>query len=141
MTFEHVHDPVDGFRRCWHWLKPGGWLAFSVPDCGSWQFRTFRGQWFALQLPTHLHHFTPAILQTILDASRYRHVRLLRQRTLIDVPLSLAFAAEHAFPRLGRAPRRLAETLPVRALSRALGIIGAPLHLTGRLTVWAQKPK
>ena len=67
MTFEHVHDPVDGFRCCWRWLKPGGWLAFSVPDCGSWQFRTFRGQWFALQLPTHLHHFTPAILETILD--------------------------------------------------------------------------
>ena len=38
MTFEHLHDPVETFRRCHTWLKSGGWLAFSVPDCGSWQF-------------------------------------------------------------------------------------------------------
>ena len=140
MTFEHVHDPAEGFARCLRWLKPGGWLAFSVPDAGSWQFRAFRGQWFCLQLPTHLHHFTAPMLRTMLGKTGYGDVQVFWQRTLVDVPLSLAFAAEHVVPSLGRQPRAVALTLPFRAASRALGIVGAPLRLTGRLTVWAQKP-
>ena len=140
MTFEHLHDPVEAFRRCHTWLKSGGWLAFSVPDCGSWQFRTFRGQWFALQLPTHLHHFTTATLSTILGSCGYVNVQVRWQRTLSDVALSLAYAIEWAWPWLATRPRRLAESLPARALSRAAGVAAAPLRLTGRLTVWAQTP-
>jgi SAM-dependent methyltransferase len=140
MTLEHVHDPVAGLRLCWRWLKPGGWLAFSVPDCGTWQFWTFRGQWFTLQLPTHLHHFTAPMLRRILAAGEYTEVAVLRQRTMIDVPLSVAYVAEHVAPVLGTMPRRLASTLPVRAASRVIGIVAAPLRLTGRLTVWARKP-
>src|SRR5215469_12295261 len=32
MVVEHLHDPVAGLKRCYQWLKPGGWLAFSVPN-------------------------------------------------------------------------------------------------------------
>jgi SAM-dependent methyltransferase len=140
MTFEHLHDPVETFRRCHTWLKSGGWLAFSVPDCGSWQFRTFRGQWFALQLPTHLHHFTADTLTCILDGCGYRNVQVKWQRTLSDVPLSLAYAVEWTWPWTAPRLRRLAGSWAARALSRAAGVMAAPLHLTGRLTVWAQTP-
>ena len=140
MTFEHLHDPVETFRRCRSWLKSGGWLAFSVPDCGSWQFNAFRSQWFALQLPTHLYHFTAQTLSVILDGCGYVNVQLRWQRTLSDVALSLAYAAESTAPWMAPGARRLAESLPARALSRASGVVAAPLRLTGRLTVWAQTP-
>src|SRR5262245_1495201 len=74
MVFEHLHDPVEAFERCFGWLKPGGWLAFSVPDCGNWQFRTFQDNWFALQVPTHLYHFTAPTLRGILERLGYDRI-------------------------------------------------------------------
>ena len=141
MVFEHVHDPVRGFQRCLDWLKPGGWLAFSVPDCGSWQFRTFKGNWYATQVPTHLYHFTAPSLVRILARCGFESVRIRWQRTLIDVPLSLALAAEDVGgTRVGGWARVAANSLPVRIAARALGCVAGPLRLTGRLTVWAKKP-
>jgi SAM-dependent methyltransferase len=140
MTFEHLHDPVAAFRRCHTWLRPGGWIAFSVPDCGSWQFRTFRGQWFALQLPTHLHHFTPNTLTRILTDCGFVNVQIRWQRTLSDVALSLAYAVEWTCPWVVPQPRKLADSLFSRGLARLVGVAAAPLHLTGRLTVWARTP-
>jgi SAM-dependent methyltransferase len=141
MVFEHLHDPTEAFERCFDWLKPGGWLAFSVPDCGSWQFRTFQTNWFALQVPTHLYHFTSPLITDILQRLRYEQITIQWQRTLIDVAISLALVAESAFgPGVGAHARQIANSVVSRIVSRALGIVAAPLHLTGRLTVWAQKP-
>jgi SAM-dependent methyltransferase len=141
MVFEHLHDPIEAFERCFEWLKPGGWLAFSVPDCGSWQFRTFRTNWFALQVPTHLYHFTAPLLEEILRRRRYEQITIQWQRTLIDVAISSALAAESALGTgVGARARRIANSVASRAVARAFGIVAAPLHLTGRLTVWAQKP-
>jgi SAM-dependent methyltransferase len=141
MVFEHLHDPIEAFERCFGWLKPGGWLAFSVPDCGNWQFRTFQANWFALQVPTHLYHFTAPRLKGILERLGYDRITIRWQRTLIDVAISLALVVENAFgATVGANARQIANSLAARAISRALGIVAAPLQLTGRLTVWAQKP-
>ena len=35
-------------------LHPGGYLVVSVPNLASWGFRTFREDWWGLQLPHHL---------------------------------------------------------------------------------------
>jgi 2-polyprenyl-3-methyl-5-hydroxy-6-metoxy-1,4-benzoquinol methylase len=141
MVFEHLHDPVLGFRRCLEWLKPGGWLAFSVPDCGNWQFRTFKTNWMALEVPRHLYHFSAPVLQEVVQSCGYQSVAIQWQRTLFDVSMSLAFALEaSAGPRVGAYARRAADSLPIRALARAGGILAAPFRWTARLTVWAQKP-
>jgi SAM-dependent methyltransferase len=141
MVFEHLHDPVIGFRRCLEWLKPGGWLAFSVPDCGNWQFRTFKTNWMALDVPRHLYHFSPPVLEEIVRHCGYQPLTIQWQRTLFDVSMSLALAVEAtAGARVGTYARRAAESLPIRALARGSGILAAPFHWTGRLTVWAQKP-
>jgi SAM-dependent methyltransferase len=141
MVFEHLHNPIAAFEHCFSWLKPGGWLAFSVPDCGNWQFRTFQANWFALQVPTHLYHFTAPRLRGILERLGYDQISIRWQRTLIDVAISLALVVEDAFGEaVGRPARQIANSVAARAASRALGIAAAPLQLTGRLTVWAQKP-
>jgi len=94
MVFEHLEDPRAAMAQCLRWLRPGGWLAFSVPDCGSWQFRFFGSEWYALQLPTHLHHFTVPVLSRWLAALGYQSVRVRWQGTLLDVPLSVAYFME-----------------------------------------------
>jgi len=141
MVFEHLEDPLMAFERCYRWLRPGGWLAFSVPDCGGWQFRTFGGDWHALQLPTHLHHFTVPILRGWLSRLGYGSITIRWQSTLFDVAMSLAYVVESRFgPRAGRFARRLAGSLPTRVAARLAGRPAAWLRLTGRLSVSAQKP-
>ena len=140
MVFEHLHDPVTAFRRSVSWLKPGGWLAFSVPDAGNWQFRRFGDAWFALQLPTHLYHFSEPVLRSILTSCGFESVSVRRQRTLMDVSMSVAYQIEDRGLMPGGQAQRFARSLGGRALARGLGVLAGPLALTGRLTVWARCP-
>jgi SAM-dependent methyltransferase len=141
MVFEHLEDPRAAMAQCLRWLRPGGWLAFSVPDCGSWQFRFFGSEWYALQLPTHLHHFTVPVLRRWLAALGYQSVSVRWQGTLLDVPLSVAYVMESRLGlRAGRFARTAAGSLPVRLVSRVIGRPASWLRLTGRISVWAQKP-
>ncbi len=69
MVLEHLHNPLEDLRRLQSWLRPGGFLTGSVPNCASWEFRFFGADWFALQVPTHLTHFTPTTLTPPLTPS------------------------------------------------------------------------
>jgi len=141
MVLEHLEEPRQALERIWQWLRPGGWLAFSVPDAGGWQFRRFGGDWYALDLPRHLHHFTVPLLGGWLTSIGYEPPAVRWQPTLSDVPMSLAFWAESRLGRrAGRVARSIATSLPSRGLARALGRPAAALRLTGRLTIWARKP-
>ena len=140
MVFEHLHNPVSALRNSFGWLKPGGWMAFSVPDAGSWQFRVFRDAWFALQLPTHLYHFTRSTLREILRNCGFVNVLLQSQRTLFDVGMSCAYILEDRGVMRPGTGQRVARSTATRALARGGGVLAGPLGLTGRLTVWAQRP-
>jgi SAM-dependent methyltransferase len=69
-VLEHVHQPHDVIEAAAQALRPGGYLVASVPNFDSWGFRRFRGNWWGLQLPVHLLHFTPATLRRLLEAHR-----------------------------------------------------------------------
>ena len=139
MVFEHLHDPVSAFARVFEWLTPGGWLAFSVPDAGNWQLRTFGDAWFALQLPTHLYHFTKTTIRRVLSSRGYEAISIRSQRTLFDVAMSCAYRVEDAGLVAPGTGQRIARSTPSRALVRAGGILGGPLGLSGRMTVWARR--
>jgi SAM-dependent methyltransferase len=141
MVFEHLHDPVLAMTRCLEWLRPGGWLCFSVPDAGSWQFRAFGDAWFALQLPTHLYHFDKVTLAALLKRCGYANVSLRWQRTWFDVAMSFAYKLEDVCGFSPGSVQRLARCTASRGLARALGAVAGPLRLTGRLTIWAQRPE
>src|SRR6185312_6002575 len=68
MVLEHLPDPVQALRRLAAWSRPGAWLAMSVPDAGSLEFRLFRSNWYALDLPRHFFHFTRRTLGDVLRA-------------------------------------------------------------------------
>lgn len=67
-VLEHVHWPHEVIAAAARALRPGGYLAVSVPNLDSWGFATFRADWHCLQLPIHLLHFTPATLRRLLEA-------------------------------------------------------------------------
>lgn len=57
-VLEHIRDPHQMLAECARLLKPGGVIAVAVPNIESWQARLTRDQWFHLDLPRHLWHFS-----------------------------------------------------------------------------------
>jgi SAM-dependent methyltransferase len=61
-VLEHIRDPQQVLQRCAELLRGGGVLAVAVPNIESWQARFSREEWFHLDLPRHLWHFSEAWL-------------------------------------------------------------------------------
>ncbi len=57
-SLEHTLDPEGDLEKVLAALAPGGLLAVTVPNFGSWQARRFTDRWFHLDLPRHRTHFT-----------------------------------------------------------------------------------
>lgn len=66
-VLEHLPHPSETLSQCKRLLKPGGILIVAVPNFGSWQARLFREQWFHLDVPRHLVHFTKESLSVVLN--------------------------------------------------------------------------
>lgn len=71
-ALEHVHEPLEVLRAAHRLLVPGGKLLVGVPNIDSLPFRWFGRDWFGLELPRHLTHFTPATLQQVLERAGFQ---------------------------------------------------------------------
>ncbi len=141
MVLEHLHDPLEDARKLHDWLRPGGHLMGSVPNCASWEFRSFGPDWYALQVPTHLFHFTPATLISVLTRAGFSNVRIFQQRNVNNLMIHagrffaryrLPFASAFlAFPERG--PRVL------RYAVRPAASLLAWLRQAGRISFLARK--
>ena len=78
-VLEHVHKPHALIGAAAAALRPGGMLAVSVPNIDSWGYRTFGQDWWPLELPRHLLHFSPATLTRLMEAHGLEVVELRRQ--------------------------------------------------------------
>lgn len=67
-VLEHLPDPVESLRKCRRLLAQGGSLFIEVPNFASFQASLFRSNWFHLDLPRHLFHFSPRSLSKMLEA-------------------------------------------------------------------------
>lgn len=140
MVLEHLHDPVGGLQKLREWTKPGAWLALSVPNAGSLEFRLFKDKWYALQLPTHLHHFTPTTLEKVLSASGWKLEKVHHQRTLNNLIASTGYVLRgKGYAKLGQKLIDFPEqggwvVYALYPLAWLFSVFGQ----TGRMTVWAR---
>jgi SAM-dependent methyltransferase len=77
-VLEHLPDPGDAVERCRCLLRPGGLLVAAVPNLSSLQASVGKEQWFHLDPPHHLFHFTLEGLLALLERSRFRVRRIRR---------------------------------------------------------------
>ncbi len=142
MVLEHLHDPAADTRKIASWLRPGGTFMGSVPNCASWELHTFGADWYALQLPTHLSHFTPGSLSQLLADAGFDPPRIIGQRNISNLMIHFGRALKRRgwpgsrilldYPIRGPRALRLA-TWPVAALLAAVG-------QAGRMTFVARTP-
>lgn len=64
-VLEHLENPGEVLQQLADRLSPGGLMAVAVPNIDSLQARWFGPDWFHLDLPRHLWHFSPGTLATL----------------------------------------------------------------------------
>lgn len=79
-SLEHVHQPLEVLRAAHAALAPAGKILVAVPNIESLPFRWFGPDWFGLDLPRHLTHFTPATLKAMLEYAGFRTGRVCLTR-------------------------------------------------------------
>lgn len=74
-ALEHLRSPLAMLRRGATLLAPDGVMVMAVPNLASWQARLFGASWFHLDVPRHLHHFSPATLASACERAGLRVIR------------------------------------------------------------------
>ncbi len=82
-VLEHLPHPEQTLAEIRRILRPGGRLILAVPNFGSLQSQRTGNDWFHLDLPRHLYHFTPETLQRLLACNEFhyesvRHMAMLQ---------------------------------------------------------------
>jgi 2-polyprenyl-3-methyl-5-hydroxy-6-metoxy-1,4-benzoquinol methylase len=112
-TLEHLYRPQEVVRKAWRWLKPGGVLYLQIPNIDGLEAHMFGSYWFGLELPRHLHHFSPASLRRLFASASFEEVLL---STLPDcyVEKSMRYVLDDLLLKVGirRVPLALANHTP-----------------------------
>jgi SAM-dependent methyltransferase len=97
-SLEHVSSPLDTLKSALEHLVIGGHVIVAVPNFASLQSRVFGSRWFHLDVPRHLHHFTPKSLETLFDIVGVEPVRGWATESEIDLFGWTQSALNVAFP-------------------------------------------
>ncbi len=115
-VLEHVHWPHQLIAAGVEALRPGGILVVSVPNFASWGYRVFGANWWPLEVPLHLLHFTPDTLCRLMEAHGLEVVQLRRQARGSWMRKSFARLAQRHGSWLGRLVGKLGQLRPVGSL-------------------------
>jgi len=146
MVLEHVPSPAKTLDEIHRILKPTGWLAFSVPNAGSWEFSMFQQDWYSLDVPRHCSHFSIPFLSRLLQEHGFTVERIYHQRNIDSILGSIGnrlISRGHTgsmarawadFPSKTVGPARFV----IRPLLQPLAWLFSALRQSGRITVLAR---
>ncbi|MFV1978959.1 MAG: class I SAM-dependent methyltransferase [Myxococcota bacterium] len=142
MVLEHLHDPLGDLKKMRRWLRPGAHLMGSVPNCASWEFRYFGPEWYALQVPTHLFHYTPDTLSAMLQQAGFYRIAVYHQRNVNNLMVHLGRWLAQRKSRFARVCLEYPEkgSVGLRLALRPIASLLAWLRQAGRITFVAENP-
>jgi SAM-dependent methyltransferase len=65
-VLEHLPDPSAALAEVHRILKPQGQLLISLPNFQSLQAQLMKSDWYHLDVPRHIYHFTPKTISELL---------------------------------------------------------------------------
>lgn len=76
-VLEHMEKPEETLMECHRILKKGGLLVVAVPNIDSLQAKFGKKNWFQLDIPFHLYHFSSKGIVGLIESKLFR-VDLIR---------------------------------------------------------------
>jgi 2-polyprenyl-3-methyl-5-hydroxy-6-metoxy-1,4-benzoquinol methylase len=95
-VLEHLHDPLAALERVGSWLKPTGCLKIWCPNYDSQERRIFGRNWFALDVPRHLYHFTPATVTELIRAAALVPLEIVPEPQTVTLTKSVSLTFDAA---------------------------------------------
>lgn len=142
MIVEHIHRINESLLEVHRVLKNDGAFVFSIPNAGSWEFEFFSQNWFALQLPSHLYHFTDSTIAKILEKNGFEIEKIFYQRNLANIFSSFKIIIEKSsLPKKIKylLKKFISWNLVYFFLTLPIASIIAMFKQSGRLTIIAKK--
>lgn len=75
-TLEHFANPLDYLSETRRILKENGFLIIEVPNFQSWQSRLTKSNWFHLDVPRHVFHYSPQSMNIILSKTGFKILKI-----------------------------------------------------------------
>lgn len=121
-VLEDVDDPNACLKRCHDNLADDGLLVVQTHNIESWEARFFGPDWFNIEAPRHVWHFSPATLGRLLAKNGFHQEALMHYGTAYVTERSIENRRHRPFPSsiLDRALRKLA-VVPAAKLTPRLG--------------------
>jgi len=115
-VLEHVHRPHDVVAAAAKALRPGGYVMVSLPNLASWGFSVFGANWWGLQIPHHLLHFTPDTLRRLLESQglEVRRMNIMGQAGWMRRSLAAARRRRWTYPLASLAKLRVVSSVLTR---------------------------
>ncbi len=124
-SLEHLRDPLGGLRKLRELLKPDGRLIVAVPNAWGAQARLFQRHWLHLDVPRHLHHFSPRSLERALTLAGFD----LRQMWHHEVEYDVFGWMQSALNAVFAEPNILFDWLTRRRPRASRGMVGLNIAL------------
>jgi 2-polyprenyl-3-methyl-5-hydroxy-6-metoxy-1,4-benzoquinol methylase len=90
-VLEHIHQPVDFFRKINELLTHDGILMIAVPNFTSADASYYADYWAAYDVPRHLWHFSPTFLEKWVNSQGFR---LITKKSLMLDPFYVSLLSE-----------------------------------------------
>ena len=97
-VIEDVDDPGALLDRCREHLTGDGLLVVQTHNIDSWEARYFGADWFNIEAPRHVWHFSPGTLRRLLENSRFGQEDLLHYGSSYVTERSIENRRRRLFP-------------------------------------------
>lgn len=129
-VFEHLYQPREVLEKVCMWLKPGGVFYTFMPNIDSAGARIFKSYWYALELPRHLSHFSPASFRNLATSVGLSEVSLTAEREVF-IESSIRYWIDEMVRKVGISRPPLAKatqpSLPFRVIRKAFRVSLLPV--------------
>ena len=97
-VLEDVDDPAALLGRCHEHLADDGMLVVQTHNIASWEARLFGPDWFNVEAPRHVWHFTPQTLERLLADNHFVKRDLFHYGSAYVTERSIENRRGRAFP-------------------------------------------
>jgi 2-polyprenyl-3-methyl-5-hydroxy-6-metoxy-1,4-benzoquinol methylase len=129
-VFEHLYQPKEVLAKVFEWLKPGGIFYTMMPNIDSAGRRIFGSYWYALELPRHLYHFSPASLTRVGESVGLQATSVTTHREVF-IEASVRYIVDEGCRKIGftRVPlaRAKVPSIPFRVVRKMFRLTVFPV--------------
>jgi len=133
MVLEHVYNPNLTMQKIYKILKPNGQVMISVPDIYGFESLFYKQYAYGLQVPEHLHHFSPNTIRYLLNNNGFKVEKILHQNVDRDLVASAGYMKNKLLSKL--LSNKFFRKTFVKVFVLFLALIGK----TSRMSIYARK--